>query len=86
MDNKQMSRKITADLKAAGVYFGSTGYGWSTQVRNGKAYAFAPVSPIMGSSLEEVIPTLEGKGYTVTRGTGWNTQSLSLSHPAFAAA
>jgi len=83
MTARQISGKITKDLKAANAYFSTQPqHGWSTRVWVGGVHAFCPPKPLVGAGIEEVMTALEEKGYTVTR----REYTLTLSHPIWAQA
>ena len=80
MTARQISGKITKDLKAANAFFSpSPQYGWSTRVWIGGVHAFCPRTPLAGAGIEDVMIALEEKGYTVTR----REYTLTLSHPSW---
>ena len=80
MNNKQISSKITKDLKASGAYVG--GYGFTTRVfDNEMVYILIHQ---MSNNIEAVFAKMESKGYTLVKSAS-ASESYKVSHESFIA-
>ena len=77
METKQISRKISADLRATGVLMG--GLYWSSRVFPGATNGHLFPGRATQTQRDEVKAAFEAKGYTVTPGF----TEITVTHPAF---
>lgn len=77
---RQISSKVTSDLKAMKACFGNfPNRHYSTRVWIGGVIVHVPPHPMFGPGMDEIVPMLEAAGYTVE--VNHELDSLRLHHP-----